>query len=32
VKEQIGWEPKVNFDEGLDRTIDFYFKKFGSKE
>jgi len=32
VKEQIGWEPKVNFDEGLDRTIDFYFKKFGSEE
>jgi dTDP-glucose 4,6-dehydratase len=32
VKEQIGWEPKVNFDEGLDKTIDFYFKKFGSKE
>ena len=32
VKEQIGWEPKVNFDEGLDRTIDFYFKKFGNKE
>ena len=32
VKEQIGWEPKVNFDEGLDRTIDFYFKKFGSQE
>jgi dTDP-glucose 4,6-dehydratase len=32
VKEQIGWGPKVNFDEGLDRTIDFYFKKFGSKE
>jgi dTDP-glucose 4,6-dehydratase len=32
VKEQIGWEPKVNFNEGLDRTIDFYFKKFGSKE
>jgi dTDP-glucose 4,6-dehydratase len=32
IKEQIGWEPKVNFDEGLDRTIDFYFKKFGSKE
>ena len=31
-KQQIGWEPKVNFDEGLDRTIDFYFKKFGSKE
>jgi dTDP-glucose 4,6-dehydratase len=31
VKEQIGWEPKVNFNEGLDRTIDFYFKKFGSK-
>jgi len=31
-KEQIGWEPKVNFDEGLDRTIDFYFKKFGSEE
>jgi dTDP-glucose 4,6-dehydratase len=32
VKEQIGWEPKVNFDEGLDKTIDFYFKKFGNKE
>jgi dTDP-glucose 4,6-dehydratase len=32
VKEQIGWEPKVNFDEGLDRTIDFYFKKFGIEE
>ena len=32
VKEQIGWGPKVNFDEGLDITIDFYFKKFGSKE
>jgi dTDP-glucose 4,6-dehydratase len=32
VKEQIGWEPKVNFDEGLDKTIDFYFKKFGSEE
>jgi len=32
VKEQIGWEPKVNFDEGLDRTIDFYFKKFGNEE
>jgi dTDP-glucose 4,6-dehydratase len=31
VKQQIGWGPKVNFDEGLDRTIDFYFKKFGSK-
>ena len=31
-KQQIGWGPKVNFDEGLDRTIDFYFKKFGSKE
>jgi dTDP-glucose 4,6-dehydratase len=31
-KEQLGWEPKVNFDEGLDRTIDFYFKKFGSEE
>lgn len=30
-KQQIGWGPKVNFDEGLDRTIDFYFKKFGSK-
>jgi dTDP-glucose 4,6-dehydratase len=32
VKEQIGWGPKVNFDEGLDITIDFYFKKFGRKE
>jgi dTDP-glucose 4,6-dehydratase len=32
VKEQIGWGPKVNFDEGLDITIDFYFKKFGNKE
>jgi dTDP-glucose 4,6-dehydratase len=31
-KQQIGWGPKVNFDEGLDITIDFYFKKFGSKE
>jgi len=31
-KQQIGWGPKVNFDEGLDRTIDFYFKKFGNKE
>ena len=31
LKEQIGWEPKVNFDEGLNKTIDFYFKKFGSK-
>ena len=30
-KQQIGWGPKVNFDEGLDRTIDFYFKKFGNK-
>ena len=24
----IGWEPKTNFDEALDKTIDYYLKKF----
>ncbi len=24
-KELLGWEPKVSFDEGLRRTIDWYF-------
>ena len=25
-KELMGWEPKVTFNEGLHRTIDWYFK------
>jgi dTDP-glucose 4,6-dehydratase len=25
---KIGWEPKTNFDEALDKTIDYYLKKF----
>jgi len=26
--DKIGWEPKTNFDEALDKTIDYYLKKF----
>jgi dTDP-glucose 4,6-dehydratase len=26
--DTIGWEPKTNFDEALDKTIDYYLKKF----
>ena len=25
-KEKLGWEPKINLDEGLEKSID-YFKK-----
>lgn len=24
IKEHIGWEPKVNFDQGLEKTVDWY--------
>ena len=26
IYEHIGWQPKINFDEGIKRTIDFYRK------
>lgn len=36
IKEAVGWEPKVGFEEGLDLTIDFYRrnrrKYWGSEE
>ena len=28
ITAKIGWEPKTNFDEALDKTIDYYLKKF----
>lgn len=28
--KNLAWEPKTTLDEGLDITIDFYLKKFGS--
>jgi dTDP-glucose 4,6-dehydratase len=28
IKTTLGWEPKTNFDEALDKTIDYYLKKF----
>jgi len=28
ITDKIGWEPKTNFDEALDKTIDYYLKKF----
>jgi len=32
IQEEIEWSPKVSFDEGLDKTIDFYIKKFGRED
>lgn len=29
IKNELNWEPKTDFNQGLDRTIDFYLKKFG---
>lgn len=26
IKKELGWEPKVNFERGLDETIDWYVK------
>ncbi len=31
IKERIGWEPKIDFDEGLKNTVDWYLKKFAHK-
>jgi dTDP-glucose 4,6-dehydratase len=28
IKTTLGWEPKTNFNEALDKTIDYYLKKF----
>jgi len=30
IKTTLGWEPKTNFNEALDKTIDYYLKKFGN--
>jgi len=30
IKPTLGWEPKTNFNEALDKTIDYYLKKFGN--
>ncbi len=29
IREQIGWEPKVTFEEGIDKTIDWYLENQG---
>lgn len=28
IKNTLGWEPKTNFSDALDNTIDYYLKKF----
>lgn len=27
IKKDIGWEPKIGFDEGLERTLEYYKTK-----
>ena len=31
-KRLLGWEPRVNFDEGLDRSIKWYYATHDKKE
>ncbi len=26
IKEELGWEPETKFEEGIKRTIDWYFE------
>jgi nucleoside-diphosphate-sugar epimerase len=30
-KRILGWEPKVNFEEGIQKTMDYYLKYYGVK-
>ena len=27
IKNELGWEPKYNFNKGIDKTIDWYINK-----
>lgn len=29
INNELGWKPKVGIDEGIEKTIDYYLKKFG---
>ena len=29
IREELGWEPKVGFDEGLRRTWEWYSERLG---
>jgi len=31
LSKTLAWEPKTNFNEGIDITIDYYLKKFGKE-
>jgi dTDP-glucose 4,6-dehydratase len=32
LKKTLAWEPKTNFSDGIDITIDYYVKKFGEEK